>query len=101
MTADEAARTMLQLTKAKASIEALKKQISGLEDKVVVMEKQKRAEETALKEKKAAIERQLKETTDKLEEQLREAHDEIFMQNAELSKQGRHMSCRGSVTLKL
>jgi len=34
ITADEAARTMLQLTKAKASIEAMKKQISGLEDKV-------------------------------------------------------------------
>ena len=35
ITADEAARTMLQLTKAKASIEAMKKQISGLEDKVL------------------------------------------------------------------
>ena len=92
ITADEAARTMLQLTKAKASIEAMKKQISGLEDKVschvfrlsfplsfslalshthsythtrtqvVEMEKQKRQEEMALKEKKAAIERQLKDT---------------------------------------
>lgn len=34
MTAEEAARTMMQLTKAKASIEAMKKQIGALEDKV-------------------------------------------------------------------
>ena len=94
MTADEAARTMLQLTKAKASIEALKKQISGLEDKVVVMEKQKRAEETALKEKKAAIERQLKETLEQygpekfraLTEQLHEASHELSVTSENLSK---------------
>jgi hypothetical protein len=45
MTPDEAARTMMQLTKAKASIEAMKKQIAALEDKVVGMEKIKRQEE--------------------------------------------------------
>ena len=45
MTPDEAARTMMQLTKAKASIETMKKQIAALEDKVVGMEKIKCQEE--------------------------------------------------------
>ena len=94
MTPDEAARTMIQLTKAKASIEAMKKQISGLEDKVVAMEKQKRQEEIALKEKKAAIERQLKETLEQygpekcreLSEQLHEATQELKITSDNLSK---------------
>jgi chromosome segregation ATPase len=94
MTAQEAARTMTQLTKAKASIEAMKKQISALEDKVVNMEKQKRQEEMALKEKKAAIERQLKETLEKygpercreLTEQLHEATNELKVTNENLNK---------------
>ncbi len=94
MTPDEAARTMMQLTKAKASNEAMKKQISELENKVVAMEKQKRQEEMALKEKKAAIERQLKETLEQygpekcreLTEQLHEATQELKFTSENLSK---------------
>ena len=85
MTAEDAARTVMQLTKAKASIDAMRKQISELEDQVVAMEKQKRQEEMALKEKKAAIERQLKATLEhygpekcrELTEQLQEVSHEL------------------------
>jgi chromosome segregation ATPase len=94
MTAEDAARTMMQLTKAKASIEAMKKQIAELEDKVVTMERQKRQEEMALKEKKAAIERQLKETLQEygpekfreLTERLQEATHELDVTSQNLSK---------------
>ncbi|EKX44514.1 hypothetical protein GUITHDRAFT_139747 [Guillardia theta CCMP2712] len=60
-TPEEAAATVIQLTKSRASLEAAKKHITELEEKVVELQNQKKQEEQMLREKKAQIESELNE----------------------------------------
>lgn len=61
MSAEELSRLKVQLSKAKASSEASRKQVEQMQEKMLDAERAKRAEEVAFREKKGQIERELKD----------------------------------------
>mmetsp|Transcript_66970 Transcript_66970/g.159781 ORF Transcript_66970/g.159781 Transcript_66970/m.159781 type:complete len:466 (+) Transcript_66970:125-1522(+) len=87
MTAQEAAITVIQLEKARASIESLKGQMNAMHDKVLQAEQEQRQQEAALRERRAQLEKSLKENMEhfgperfaRLQEELSRTSEELIV----------------------
>jgi len=67
MTAAEAAQTVTQLKKARATVESLKQQMQAMSDKVLKAEQEQRAQEAALHERRLQLEKTLSANIEKVQ----------------------------------
>eukprot|EP00282_Hemiselmis_andersenii_P008011 CAMPEP_0114130986 /NCGR_PEP_ID=MMETSP0043_2-20121206/12309_1 /TAXON_ID=464988 /ORGANISM="Hemiselmis andersenii, Strain CCMP644" /LENGTH=429 /DNA_ID=CAMNT_0001224381 /DNA_START=227 /DNA_END=1513 /DNA_ORIENTATION=+ len=94
ISAEDLARLKVQLSKARASAEASRKQAEEMQEKMLAAERAKRQEEATFREKRGQIERELKEFKDnfgpekvnELRSQLEEAMTELDQVKDQLRK---------------